>query len=368
MASIQYQRVCLESLAYTLPEESVSSTEIEAWLEPLYQRLHLPEGRLELMSGIRERRFWPKDMPPSRKSVETAEKALRATGIDRREVGALIHGSVSRDFLEPATACGVHRQLELPDDCFVYDISNACLGLLNGMVQVANMIELGQIRAGVVVGTENSRALVENTVRRLNEDTSLSRRDIKTAIASLTIGSGSAAVVLCDSRLSRTGNRLLGGTFRTNTEGCELCRSEGLSEVMHTDAETLLEQGVATAKIAFGEFLDTVGWTPADIDKTFCHQVGKAHRKLLLETLDLNPAIDYTTLEQLGNTGAVALPLTAAMGVEGGHVNADDQVALLGIGSGINVVMLAVDWQRSPVAGGNGAAQPSAAGAMVGSG
>ena len=34
-----------------------------------------------------------------------------------------------------------------------FDVSNACLGLLSGMLQVANMIELGQIRAGVVVGT-----------------------------------------------------------------------------------------------------------------------------------------------------------------------------------------------------------------------
>jgi len=366
MASIQYQNVCLESLSYTLPEEIVTSSQIEAWLSPLYERLRLPEGRLELMSGIRERRFWPKGMPPGRKSVETAEKALRAAELDRREVGALIHGSVSRDYLEPATACGVHRQLDLPDECFVYDVSNACLGLLNGIVHVANMIELGQIRAGVVVGTESSRALVENTIRRLNEDTSLSRRDIKTAVASLTIGSASAAVVLCDRRLSRTGNRLLGGVFRAHTEGCGLCQSEGLTEVMHTDAETLLEQGVATAKVAFGEFLEATGWEPADIDKTFCHQVGKAHRKLLLETLDLKAEIDYTTLEYLGNTGAVALPLTAALGVEHGHVNSGDQVGMLGIGSGINVVMLGVDWQRSPVAGRSGAAAPSAAEASVG--
>ena len=50
-------------------------------------------------------------------------------------------------------------------ECMVYDVSNACLGLMNGIVQVANMIELGQIRAGLVVGTENGRPLVENTIR-----------------------------------------------------------------------------------------------------------------------------------------------------------------------------------------------------------
>ena len=351
-----YQNVRLETFACNLPDEVVTSEELERWLSPIYSRLRLPEGRLELMSGIAQRRFWPRGMLPSEKSVQTAEKALRVAGLEKRHVGALIHGSVCRDFLEPANACGVHHRLGLPDACTIYDVSNACLGLLNGIVQVANMIELGQIRAGVVVGTESSRALVETTVERLNSDASLTRNDIKSAVASLTIGSGSAAVVLTDRKLSRTGNRLLGGVCRANTAHCELCRSHRdqsadaeMRPLMSTDSETLMHEGIAVGKEAFGEFLDVMGWNAEGIDKTFCHQVGRAHRKLMLEAFGLQPEIDYTTLEHLGNTGSVALPMTAALGVENGHLQQNDHVALLGIGSGINVVMLGVDWQRSLV-------------------
>ncbi len=365
-----YKNVCLEAISYTLPEEVVASAEIEARLAPLYRRLRLPTGRLELMSGIQQRRFWPPGTLPSRTSAATAEKAIRQAGLDRRHVGALVHGSVCRDFLEPATACGVHRRLDLPDRCAVYDVSNACLGLLNGAVQVANMIELGQIRAGVVVGTESSRELVETTIAHLNADASLSRQDIKAAFASLTIGSGSAAIVLCDRELSRTGNRLLGGVMRIASEHCELCQggqagsadlpstfgrgaggegdaAEGL--LMWTDSETLMRQGVAAARETFGEFLREMGWAAGDVQKTFCHQVGRAHQRLLLETLGLDPRIDYSTLEYLGNTGSVALPMTAAIGIERGHLQPKDRVALLGIGSGINVVMLGLRWQRSLV-------------------
>ena len=354
----RYQNVCLEAFACTLPDQIVPSEQIEAWLKPLYDRLRLPEGRLELMSGIRQRRFWPPGTMPSQKSVETAEKAIRIAGLDKRDIGALIHGSVCRDFIEPATACGVHHRLGLPNDCLIYDVSNACLGLLNGMMQVANMIELGQIRAGVVVGTESGRNLVEATIEKLNADTSLSRNDVKPAFASLTIGSASAAIVLTDRELSRTGNRLLGGVVRTNTDGCELCQSDGLQEIMQTDSEALMRQGVATAKEAFAEFLDHLEWTTGDIDRAFCHQVGRVHRKLMLDEFGLDPAVDYTTLEFLGNTGAAALPTTAALGIENGLVKKDDQVALLGIGSGINVVMLGVDWQRSLVEKGETLAGP----------
>jgi len=364
---IRYDRVCLEAVAYTLPDQVVDSAEIESSLRPLYHRLRLPEGRLELMTGIRQRRFWPPGMLPSEKSVETAEKALRIAKLDKRHVGALIHGSVCRDFLEPATACGVHQRLGLPGDCIVYDVSNACLGLVNGMIQVANMIELGQIRAGVVVGTESSRALVETTIEQLNADRSLSRRDIKSAFASLTIGSGSAAVVLVDRQLSRTDNRLLGGVARTNSAHCHLCRSDrdqsagtAMRPLMATDAETLMQEGIATAKETLPDFLACLGWAVEQIDKTFCHQVGRVHRRLMLEAFALDPAIDYATLEWLGNTGAVALPITAALGIEAGHLRPNDRVALMGIGSGINVIMLGVDWQRSLVENETGPPAPHA--------
>ena len=347
---MHFRRVCLESFGYTLPDEIVTTTELEQRLAPLYQRLRLPEGRLELMSGIRERRFFPPGVRPSSISIDSANKAIEASGIDRRYFGALIHGSVCRDFLEPATACGVHHGLDLPSEAMIYDVSNACLGLLNGMVQVASMIELGQIRAGIVVGTECGRALVENTIELLNNDESLTRDSIKDYVASLTIGAGSVAIVLCDEELSRTGNRLATAVVHCDTSQHDLCQSRGLESLMKTDSEELLRRGIAAGSQAFDKFLAATGWEPDDIDRAFCHQVGVAHRKLMFESLALNPAIDFATLETLGNTGAVALPITMAMGVEQGWLRKDDHVAMLGIGSGINCLMLGVEWQKSPVA------------------
>jgi 3-oxoacyl-[acyl-carrier-protein] synthase-3 len=344
---MHYRRVCLESFGYTLPEEVVTTAELETRLEPLYERLRLPHGRLELMTGIRERRFFPPGTRPSTISIQSAQRAIQASGIDQRWFGALIHGSVCRDFVEPATACRVHYGLGLPENAVIFDISNACLGLLNGMVQVANMIELGHIRAGVVVGTECGRQLVENTIHLLNTDTSLTRESVKDYIASLTIGSASAAIVLCDEELSLTGNRLTTAIVRCDTKQHELCHSRGLETIMRTESEELMHRGVEAGAETFARFLSATGWEPADIDRTFCHQVGVAHRRLMLETLGLNPAIDFTTVETLGNTGAVALPITMAIGIEQGQLRTNDRVAMLGIGSGINCLMLAVEWQQS---------------------
>jgi acyl-CoA:acyl-CoA alkyltransferase len=344
---MHFRRVCLESFGYTLPDEIVTTAELEQRLAPLYKRLRLPEGRLELMTGIRERRFFPPGTRPSGPSIESARQAIVASGIDPRYFGALIHGSVCRDFLEPATACGVHHALDLPNEAIIYDVSNACLGLLNGMVQVASMIELGQIRAGVVVGTECGRELVENTIELLNTNVSLTRDSIKDYIASMTIGAGSVAIVLCDEELSRTGNRLTTAVVHCDTTQHALCQSLGLETIMRTDSEELMRRGIAAGAHTFDRFLAAAGWETDDIDRTFCHQVGVAHRKLMFDSLGLKPAIDFATLETLGNTGAVALPITMALGIEQGRLSVNDRVAMLGIGSGINCLMLAVEWQQA---------------------
>lgn len=348
---MRYQHVCIEAVTCTLPPHVVTSEEIEARLEPVYDRLNLPAGRLELMTGIRERRFFDPGATPGEVSAQTARRAIEESALDRRHLRALIHASVCRDQMEPATACKVHHLCGLPQSALVLDVSNACLGLLNGMVLLADMIELGHVRAGVVVGTEIGRPLVEATIDSLLKARDLTRQDVKPPFASLTIGSGSAAVVLCDRKLSRTGNRFRGGAFAADTQHHRLCAG-GSEQAMHgddrprmqTDSETLLHAGIAIARRTWPTFLQAVDWSDPGVQKTFTHQVGRAHRKLLLEALKLDPAIDFPTVEFLGNTGAAALPTTAALGVQRGHVAPGDRVAWLGIGSGLNCLMLGIDW------------------------
>ncbi len=349
-----YQNVCLEAFGYTLPTEIVTSAEIEQRLEPVYRRLKLPMGRMELMTGIRERRFWSPGTLPSENSICSADRAIEAGGIDRKEIGALIHASVCRDHLEPATSCAVHRGLGLSEECLIYDVSNACLGILNGILQVANMIELGQITAGLVVGSEGGRELVENTIEMMNRDQALTRNSIKKAVASLTIGSASCAVLLVNREISRTGNRLLHASVTANTQHHELCQSgrdeavaDNMRPLMTTDSERLMQEGIETGVRNFQRFLSQSDWSVDDIDRTFCHQVGAGHRRLMLDSLSLEPENDFTTLEWLGNTGAVALPITMAIGIDQQVLQSGDNVAMLGIGSGINCVMLALEWQKS---------------------
>ncbi|MFN3193025.1 MAG: 3-oxoacyl-ACP synthase III [Aureliella sp.] len=353
---MRFESVAIEALGFTLPPNVVTSADIEQQMAPVYERLRLPEGRLELMSGIAERRFWDKGTPIGVPSVESAKRALDASGIAPSDIGCLIHASVCRDYLEPATACRVHAELGLGNDCWVYDVSNACLGLLSGTVQIATMIERGAIKAGIVVGTESGRNLVESTIAALNADQTLTRQTIKPSFASLTIGSGSCAILLTHREISKTENWLHAAVARAECEHHNLCQSDtdqagaAMQPLMQTDSEQLLHAGVQVGVRTFEQLLAD-GWSRDSFDQTVCHQVGSTHRNLMLDSLGMNKDEDVSTFHWLGNTGAVALPTALAVGIQSGRIASGSRAALLGIGSGINSVMLATEWNK-PIAAG----------------
>ncbi|MDD2465327.1 MAG: 3-oxoacyl-ACP synthase III [Desulfobulbus sp.] len=344
---MRYSRVCLHEFGYQLPPVERTSAEIEEQLQPLYERLKLPAGRLELMTGIRSRRLWQPGTRPSDGAAAAGEEALKKAGIQREDIGCLLFTSVSRDMMEPATASFVHRRLALPSSCLLFDISNACLGFLDGMVMLANMIELGQVRAGLVVAGETAEDLIASTLRHLLSDTSLTRKSIKPLFASLTIGSGAVALVMTAQDYQDSGHYLCGGGCAANTRHNDLCQGGQNAEqgtLMSTDSELLLQKGIETAASCWQAFHAELGWNKESIDRFFCHQVGRAHAQLLFSTLKLNPAKNFETLPVLGNVGSVSAPITMAMGIEQGALLPGQRAALLGIGSGINSLMLGIDW------------------------
>ena len=341
-----YQNVYLQAFGYELPPRRVTSAELEERLDRIYQRLKLPKGRLEMMTGIRERRLWTPGTRPSAAAALAGSKAMAASGVAAEDIDCLIFCSVSRDMMEPATASFVHNLLGLPERCLVFDLSNACLGFLNGMVMLANMIELGQIRTGLVVAGETAENLLESTIIGLLADQKLTRKSFKPSFASLTIGSAAVALVM-SSEGSGSSHRLVGGMPRANTTHSNLCQGgpqAGAGTLMATDSEELLQRGVETASLAWRDFLVELDWQSESIARFFCHQVGSAHSRLLFNTLGLDPEKNVETLAVLGNVGSVSAPITLAMGVEQQLLTAGDRAAVLGIGSGINCLMLGILW------------------------
>jgi 3-oxoacyl-[acyl-carrier-protein] synthase-3 len=328
--------VGIEEMAYAYPPEICSSEQLEHKLSPLYNRLNLSTGRLELMTGIKERRFWPSAYRPSQASAEAGLKILDK-GIKKEEIDLLVHSSVCRDRLEPATASYVHRILNLSNQTQILDISNACLGFINAVVLAGGLIESGQIKRALIVAGENGKPLVEEQ---------LDRKQIKPYFANLTIGAGAVAWSLAHKDLLSEGKPTL-GTFvcETDTSHNHLCEgdSEGNDLVMQTDSEELLHAGISVAEKAWQKFTQVSHWTTETPYLVVTHQVGKAHTKAVFNALNLDISKNHSTFETLGNCGSVSLPLTYTHACEKSPSLKLKPSVLLGIGSGLSSIMLSIN-------------------------
>ncbi len=339
---MKFSHVRLHSSGYVEPPQYLTSDEIEKKLAPLYEKAKLPEGRLELQTAIRRRGFWPTGTRPSSIATSAAEKAL--ANFPREKVDILLHASVCRDFLEPATAAQVHRNLGLSSHTMISDLSNACLGVLSAILMTGQMIESGAIKSALIVSGENAGPLIEHTLKHLLNDPQMDRKRIKPYMASLTIGSAGVAILLTHESLAPGAPKIVGGSTLTDSESVELCQGDGSSQglMMETDSEALLKAGVKLARENWGLAKNILGWNLPD--KIIPHQVGTAHRLAFLETLGLPVDRDFETFREFGNTGSAALPLTMMKAAEAGFLNKGDRVVLLGIGSGLTSTMLGVEW------------------------
>ncbi len=336
-----YKHVSIASVAHVDAPVRLSSVEIMQRLQPSLERLGIRGNLLEDVAGIRERRIWDNPTQPSDAATLAAQKAIAESGVQRENIGILINTSVSRDFLEPSTASIVHGNLGLADTCQNFDVGNACLAFLNGMDIAARMIERGDIDYALIVNGETSNEITERTIARLNAPDATEAM-FRNEFASLTLGSGAAAMVMGRAELLPDGHRFLGSVTRAATEFSHLCR--GNMDKMVTDTRTLLVEGLKLAAKTFQAARAAMGWVAGELDEFVLHQISKVHTAAIVDLLGIDPKRVLTVFPDHGNIGPASVPITLSKLNELGRLQKGNRIALMGIGSGLNCSMAEVVW------------------------
>lgn len=338
---MKFSNVSIASVAHVDAPIAVTSAQLCDQMSATMQRLGLRSDLLASASGIVERRWWEPGVQPSQAATLAAEKALQTAGIERDRIGILINTSVCRDYVEPSTACLVHGNLGLPSHCINFDLGNACLAFMNGMDVAGNMIERGQIDFALLVDGESARFVQEATIARL-QAAQTTESEFREQFATLTLGSGAAAMVLGRSDLIPNGHRFLGGVSRAATQHSNLCR--GQVDKMITDAKTLLFAGLELAGQTWAHAKEVLGWTGGELDEYVIHQVSGTHTASLCRALGIDMAKVLAIYPQFGNIGPAAVPIALSKAVEAGRIRSGHRVGLLGIGSGLNCSMAEILW------------------------
>jgi len=336
-----FQHVAIAGLAHIDAPRRLTSDEIHARLKPTMDRLGIKTNVLQDVAGVNERRLWDGDMLPSDAATLAGVKALADAGIDADRIGLLVNTSVSRDYLEPSTASIVSGNLRLGENCQNFDIANACLAFLNGMDIAGRMIERGEIDYALVVDGETANLAYEKTMERLSKD-AVTAEQFRDEMATLTLGSGAAAMVLARAELAPGAPRYKGGVTRAATEWNKLCR--GNLDRMVTDTRMLLIEGIKLAKKTWIAAKLALGWVADEMDEFVIHQVSQVHTAAFVKAFGINPKKVLTIFNEHGNIGPASVPIVLSKLREMGRLKKGSRIALLGIGSGLNCSMAEVVW------------------------
>lgn len=333
----RFENAAVLSVAAVDAPHVVTSDYFDEYLSETLDRLGLRRGMLQSVAGIETRRWWDAETTYSQAAAQAGGQALKRAGVAPEQIGLLIDTSVSRARLEPSSAVYVHNELGLPSNCLNFDLSNACLGFVNGMQLAGMMIDTGQIEYALIVDAEGTRLVQERTLARL-AGPDATADDFFADFATLTLGSGAAGMVMGRADRHPEGHRLVGGVGRAATEYNHLCMGD--MERMVTDSRGLLLAAIEVAQATMKEAAQDFDWE--SMDHYIMHQVSTVHCGAMIDKLHLDATRVPLTFPTRGNIGPAAIPITLALHQD--NISVGDRVLLLGMGSGINAAVAEIRW------------------------
>ena len=234
---------------------------------------HRPRLDLEKVTGIHERRVadgeYAKDL-----GIEAAERALAMSRYAAEDLDVVVCTSISKHHrpdefsFEPATAVLVRRAIGAKQ-ALVFDVVNACAGLLNGIWVLQGLIRSGAIRCGMVVSGEQNMPLAETATREV-------RHSLDRQLAALTLGDCGAAA----HRRRRDRPEAPASTGSTSsparsttTTATRGRRAAARGGILMTKARGLQIKGAEHFPVYLKQALDATGWYLDDVDHVIPHQV-----------------------------------------------------------------------------------------------
>jgi 3-oxoacyl-[acyl-carrier-protein] synthase-3 len=305
---------------------------------------------LERLTGIHDRRVSEGEDDSLTLATKAAINALETSGAKPEDLEVVLSCSITKfrkdmeQWLEPTMSLAVAQAVGA-NRAITFDVSNACAGMLTGVLILNNWIRRGAITRGMVVSGEYISQLGRNAAAHI-------RSVMSRELASLTLGDAGAALILERAPEGAPGISLTG--FTTVAEHSRLCLAYPAKHEpgarMFTQSRALQKAAIADTPLLLGEALELAGIGIEDVDHVIPHQTSaRAIRKGMAEVTSAlggsprNPAV--VTVDRYGNTASTTHTVALIEEIEAGRIRAGDRVALIALASGlvIGVVLFTAD-------------------------
>jgi len=280
-------------------------------------------------TGIKERRIADADMTGSDMATEACKRALENSGTSPEEIDLLIIGTVTPDYRCPSEAVIVQERVGLVN-AVAFDIVAACTGFINGLSMANSLIQTGQYKKALIVGSEKLSSITNY-------------KDRGTCVL---FGDAAGAVVVGP---DNNGNGVMSTFMKSDGRYAKLLWQEVggtknpfTAENVDEGKDKLFMAGSDVFKVAVREManaslkvLNDVGITADDLTLVVPHQANIRIIDALIKRLKVDKDKVYMNIEKYGNTSAASVPLALDEANREGRLKPGDYVLMVAFGGGL---------------------------------
>ena len=317
--------VKIAGIGRSLPEKQVTNFDMEKLVDT-------SDEWIRKRTGISTRRIITTERTIDL-AAQAAREAISHAGIDKDDVGLIIGSTFTSEYLTPAMASFVAKDLDIV--CPTLDVSAGCTGFITALIAASSMMDALCIDTAVVVAAEGISKFVDWT-------------DRSTCVL---FGDGAGAVVLRRSETQHMHYPVLTGVpdkddvlilWRKARE-TPFCKPEAiLDENIHMDGREVFTYAVCAVEDALSKMQVKCGDKP--YTKVIPHQANVKILDYVIRKVGLERDDVFVNIEKYANTSSATIPLALCDAQESGWLKKGDRIALVGFGSGLSCGGVVIDW------------------------
>ena len=345
----KFRNIKVSGMSLVLPSNEISIYDELQY----YGNSEKKAERAHKMAGFWKRRVADPDVTATDLGVQAAENLIASMQLDKSKIEAMLLVIQIPDYGGPCNSYSVHHRLGLPEDCYVTDVVQGCVGWCFGLLTAFQMVASGAYKSVLVInGDTPAKGLKASD--RINAPlfgdaglaTLVEHADgaPETVFNLETFSDGYEAIIVpaagarCHFDVRDPEDvRQVTERFET-ANGRTACLAEG-----YMDGPAVFEFSTQKAPANIKALMAEVGTTPDSYDFLALHQANKQ----IVQTVGGNAGfplekVPYSGFENFGNNTMCSIPATLLQ-ESGEALRGGGAVRALACGFGNGLVVCSID-------------------------
>ena len=324
-------KATITTTAQYLPERSLSNQELEKMVDTTNEWILS-------RTGIENRHLVKEGEATSDMGTQIAKRLLEKSGKSPEEIDLILVATSTPDFPVVSTAALIQDKIGAIN-AWGYDIVAACTGFVYAMETGSKLVESGQYKCVIVIGSDTMSSIIDYTDRN----------------TCVIFGDGGGGVIL---EPTENENGILDAILHTDGSGHKYltvpaggslnpASQKTIDNKMHyvyQDGKTVFKFAVKNMADVSKQILDKNKLIGSDIKLFIPHQANKRIIDAAAKRCGIKDEQVLVNINKYGNTTAGTIPIALNEAVESGRLVEGDLLLLAAFGGGFTWGSMLIRW------------------------